>query len=185
MPQSFNERCNPLICAGWACACVVWYICLFAGISASFRNDHWSEFAFLGAALVIGVPVVGSLYSILAFPLRYSVFGRLKRTQPPKDGCLFVLYYTWGRVGALHSTIPFVTWRVFPTGIGIHQLGTGTAFLPRAAVTSITYNWLGQCVIRHSCGELRSPVAGPAAIGKTIAAHWPPVADGCVARDDS
>ena len=166
------KRLNLLVCVLWAFACPIWYVCLFTAADAGFRHDDFTAFAFLSIALVTGMPVMCPIFSLMAFPLPYSMFGKLKRTRIPTDGCVFVLNCSYGTVGRLHATFPFVMWAVYETGIGIHNLAIGKVFLPKASVTSVAYNWLGQCVIRHSCQELRSPVVAPSVVGRIIRNTW-------------
>jgi hypothetical protein len=166
------QRYNLLVCALWAFGCPIWYVCLFTAANAGFRHDHFTAFAFLGIALVLGVPVMCPIFSLMAFPLPYSIFGKVKRTPLPADDCVFVLNCSGGTIGRLHATPPLVMWAVYKTGVGIHNIAIGKVFLPKTSVTSVAYNWLGQCVIRHSCQELRSPVVAPSAIGRIIGNTW-------------
>jgi hypothetical protein len=171
MSQPFTQRCNFPKLLAWVCTCVLWYGCLFVGGWADLQGDRCRGLVLLAAAIVISVPVLPGIYSILAFPLPYSAFGRRRRTQLPSNGCVFILSCAWGGIGKLHS---FATWRVYRTGIAVHLFPVGQAFLPREAITSISHDWWGQYALHHSCEELRSPVVCPPAIWKMITTTWRP-----------
>jgi hypothetical protein len=168
MSDALGRQYSLLRCAGWVCAWIAWAIVIVADMFSWF--GCYEGLVMAVAIPVVGIPMVLAAYSAMAFPLPYSVFGRLERTPLPKTEPVLVMHGSWGAVGGLHSTVPFVSWLIYPMGIGIRLWGSGAVFLPLAAITSVQYGFLGQCVISHSWHELRSPVKGPAEIGKMIEA---------------
>ena len=166
-----RRQYSVLKCVGWICAYIIWVLAILAAVFSWFGLGDYTALMIV-AVVVMGPPLVLASLNFRAFPLPYSVFGRLQRTPLPETDPVLVVRHSWVIIGGLLQTFPFVTWQVYPTGIGIRALGFGAVFLPSTAMTSVKYGWPDQCVISHTCLELRSPVKGPAAIGKAIEATW-------------
>jgi hypothetical protein len=168
--NSPGRQYRPLLLIGWVCAWLAWIFIVMAAAFSWFDLGGYGRLIIAIAVPLLGIPVPLAILNLAAFPLPYSVFGRLDRTPLPKTDPVLVIGTSWGAVGGAHSTWPLVTWRVYSTGIGIQMWGTGSVFLPLAAITSVEFGYFSQCIITHSWHELRSPVKGPAAIGKMVEA---------------
>jgi hypothetical protein len=170
MSKSPKRPYQPLLLVVWVCAWFIWMFVVLATAFSWFGLGGHETLIMAVAIPLLGIPVPFAILNLMAFPLPYSVFGRLRRTPRPMSEPVLVIHGSWGTVGGLQSTVPFVSWRVYPMGIGIQVWGIGSAFLPLAAVISIEYDSFGQSVISHSWHELRSPVKGPAIIGQMVQA---------------
>jgi hypothetical protein len=167
-----KRQYRPLLLVAWACGWLAWAFIVLATAFDWFGLRGYETLILILAIPLLGIPVPLTIFNLMAFPLPYSVFGKLNRTPLPQDDPILVIQGSWGTVGRLNSTVPLVTWRIYPMGIGIQMWLTGSVFLPLAAITAVQYNFFGQCTISHSWHELRSPVKGPGIIGKTIETAW-------------
>jgi hypothetical protein len=170
--QPLREQVSLLACAGWAGAFITGWICIGTCLVNVWWGNDLTAWGFFFLTVPIFWPAMDALLSPLAFPLPYSAFGKLKRTPLPTSGCVDVFTLSWGRIGSLISQMGFMTWWVYPTGVGIRSLGMGKVFLPSSAVVSLEYQGKRRCVISHTHHELRSPVVCPALVGRVIERAW-------------
>jgi hypothetical protein len=113
-------------------------------------------FPCFGAAVIM-------IMSIFVFPFDFSIFGHLERTHFPSEKPILEVGGTWGMVGIFRGTIPFFSWLVFPSGLGISILGMGKVFIPAAQIRGLSktkglYFFTKRYKLEHSSPELYGPV---------------------------
>ncbi len=107
------------------------------------------------------IPALFMVFSVLAFPFRYSVFGAYRRTSHPQEIPVLVKRDLWGRIAWLHATIPFFSWFVYPSGLGVRLLGVGSAFIPVEHIKRVWRAGLLGWTVHHDWPEIRSPLVVP------------------------
>lgn len=107
-------------------------------------------------------PTVFMALSWGAFPWDYSLFGRYERTPLPAEAPLYVKPASWGKIGWMNASVPFFTWRVYRTGLGIAVFGIGKVFVPLAHIRTLEEgSFFRSPKLSHDWPELRSPVVMP------------------------
>jgi hypothetical protein len=107
------------------------------------------------------------LMSIFVFPFEFSIFGHLERTHFPDEKPTLKKTGTWGAIGILfRATVPFFSWYVFPSGLGISILGMGKAFIPAENIKELKDIkgmgiFTGRYMLTHNSSELHGPVYLP------------------------
>ncbi len=109
------------------------------------------------------IPAIFMLFSLTAFPFRYSLFGQLKRAPWPEEKPLCTSRSTWGQVGLMTGTVPFFDWYAFPSGLGFSILGVGRGFIPYESIVAVEKSsfWKSGYRVKHSWPEIRNPVVLP------------------------
>jgi hypothetical protein len=163
----------------WKCifasACFV--ICaagIVAWIYLALTKDDRADTALWLPLLPFGIFPIYAFLSLAGFPLPYSALGTRKKTRCPEELPELVLPQSWGRFGQLNCSWPMVSWHVYRAGIGISISLFGKVFLPKDAIVSIERDWLGRCVITHTCEEVRSPILAPGRLGELVHKVWWP-----------
>lgn len=178
MPPSSNPprpsgRIRWLRIFGLLAMWLVWVAGILFGVSHMLLHSELVGILLVPLTVLVGLPTILGFFSVAAFPLPYSVIGKLARTPlPPESTALDVVRCSWIQVGGLFSTIPTVTWTIYPTGLGIKIFMIGQVFLPRKLICSLNRNTKGQCVISHACAEIRSPIYGPGWLCELMDAQW-------------
>lgn len=109
----------------------------------------------------LAIPAMFMLSNWAVFSWDYSVFGKFERTPLPEDSPLLEQKFSWGHLGRFSGEIvPFVTWRVYRTGLGISILGAGTVFIPSADLVSLEESgrFFPGYKLKHSSQEIPSPI---------------------------
>ncbi len=134
---------------------------------AVLHNESAAVF-FLGGMGVVGVPWLGVIFNVCAFPWSYSVLGRLTRTSFPSEEPVAAFHGCWARVGNLRMTWPCASWLVFSSGLGMRIDIIGKAFLPLETILAWEQRWIGYTVY-HNSPEVRSPLAMPEKVYTALA----------------
>jgi len=154
-------------------ACGVWLTGGGACIYAMFVHQSDAALFALFLLFPVGLAAVLGVLNLCAFPLPYSVLGERGRTPCPSAKAQLVLGRSWVQIGLLfHSSWPTVRWAVYEKGIAIRILLIGEVFLRKDEIISIEFDCQRQCVITHSSEEVRSPIKGPARLGKAVSGLW-------------
>lgn len=106
------------------------------------------------------------LQNIFPFPFEYGILGDLERTPFPNEEPLTEVTSTWGQFGVFRATMPFFSWYIFPSGLGISILGFGKAFIPIEQITSLNQTsnliiWQSPYVVMHNSKEINGPIYLP------------------------
>lgn len=149
----------------WACGVSLCVCAMMAD------NSDVALFALLCVA-PLGIAPTSALLSLAAFPFPYSFLGSRVRTSRPNVKPDAWLRRSWAVVGFLNISWPLVTWHIYATGILVSVPIIGDIFVPKEAIVSVEYNRRGHCVLRHTWGEVRSPIQGPRKIGEAISRTW-------------
>jgi len=106
------------------------------------------------AAIIALLLSLGMWFNLCMFPWRYSVFGSLRRAQPPSR----VPVESHQAIGTQFNKlrVPLVAWSFFPGGAEISTI-IGRVWLPREMVVEVQ-NRPHYVTIFHSCAEVRSPI---------------------------
>jgi len=102
------------------------------------------------------IPAIIMAGSFLAFPFDYSIFGKFERSHLPNEPVLESAY--GGKVGNWSASWPFITWKLYASGLGVSVSGSGEAFIPIAAITGMKKSFIKGRVILHNSPEVRSPL---------------------------
>jgi hypothetical protein len=103
------------------------------------------------------LPAIFLIFSATVFKFPYSAFGKLKRTQPSQNLIDSDLSFT-GEIGGFQARGPFISWSLYPDGIGFSVIGVGKGFVPFSVVDSIKQGKFSGCTVVHSSPEVRSPL---------------------------
>jgi hypothetical protein len=146
----------------WFFCCIVGGIGLGLSIYTSLAHGNLL-FGSLGMILffTFGLAAIVMTLNLLAFPLPYSVFGRMLKTPFPAVPPLTIIAKSWGIIGKVRCTIPFVTWHIFDNGLGIELGGFENVYLPYENITDIQRVRFGNYKVLHTCPEVRSPIVVP------------------------
>jgi hypothetical protein len=126
------------------------------------------------AMVPLFLPALFMAMSLAVFPFRFSIFGAYERTPLPAERPTYRRSLSHGGVWWFRASVPFVTWTVFPSGLGISILGIGTAFLPAEQITELKQGLFSR-VLRHTSPELRNPVYMPGRrLAREVTAILPP-----------
>jgi hypothetical protein len=124
------------------------------------------------AAIPLVPVLVYCLVNLLIFPFSYGVFGRWRRASPPTESPRLTLRWSWVCIGRGAPGRMSATWKVYPTGVSLTIHLYGQVFLPKECVTGVRVMRSGGCAVKHSCPEVRSPIAMPAQIFRALADCW-------------
>lgn len=105
-------------------------------------------------------PAIFMIFSAGAFRFQYSAFGPRVRTPLPSQQPLESAS-SGGIVGWANASTPFITWMVYPAGVGFRFIGIGKGFVPFSNVTKFRRGIFGGCVVYHNNQEIRSPLRIP------------------------
>lgn len=114
-------------------------------------------------------------FTVQAFSLDYSVFGKYRRTPFPNEVPLRIIPFSYAIIGKLR-TGPLVTWEIYRDGIGIKIASIGDVFLPLIEMDGIGLRagFLGpRSEIFHHCPEVGYPILVPTNVARIIAACYP------------
>lgn len=126
------------------------------------RSERWSwQLTFL--FFVLGAPSIALHLSAHAFRWPYSVFGKRRRTPLPSVPPWFERGGTWGFIGIYHVRGLFLSWYVWPEGIGF--AGVGEGFIPKELVRSVEVK-KRYGTIEHDSPEVRGPLVVPREIAE-------------------
>ena len=135
-------------------------------------EDERARLLFL-ISLPAGIAVVFMVLNLLAFPMAFSVFGNRLRTPLPVEAPRSEIRRSWVQVGYLFSTCPTVVWRVYPTGLGVHNLGNRKQrFISTQEIVSLDEFRPGRFRLRHRSAEVRNPILLPARAVKESLSVW-------------
>jgi hypothetical protein len=112
------------------------------------------------------------MINVCIFPLRYSVFGKHERTMFPKESPQVEIRRSWIQVCRIHSSCPTVTWRVYPSGLGIEIWGFGKVFLPADFIVDVEKPRQRYFRVNHISRELRNPVLIPTKVFCAALEAW-------------
>jgi len=141
--------------------CVV-VVVLWIGVNAFIKSLPIHEFLLLSLVIVpFVVPAIFMVLNLGAFKFQYSVFGPLERSLTPKETASYISRGTSGAIGWIRGSMPFFSYWIYPSGMGISVLGAGKAFLSFNCVDDVQQEYLrGHRIIHHS-PEIRSPISLP------------------------
>jgi len=126
-----------------------------------FAADPKAIAPWFALAWVCLFPVIASfvfmLSSIFAFKYDYCIFGRYRRTAWPDETPLLEHSHSHGRIGFFSATVPFFTWKVFPSGLGFSVWLVGKGFIPNDRMIRVEKGIFFQRLV-HDSDEIRSPV---------------------------
>ncbi len=105
--------------------------------------------------LPLALPALSMLASLLAFPWRYSAFGRYQRTMPPREPPLAIGRFAGIRIGWLQTPYAIT---LYSSGLGLSIVGVGKTFIPFEYISHIEKGILGRCSLYHCWPEVRSPI---------------------------
>ena len=116
-------------------------------------------FPFFGVAVFM-------VMSAFVFPFEYSILGDLERTPFPNEQPILKIGKTWGQIGYFRGTIPFFSWYVYPSGLGISILGIGKVFIPTECIKSLnedggSFFSTSRYQIVHTSPEVNGPIYLP------------------------
>lgn len=111
--------------------------------------------------LPIMLPAMFMGFNLSVFPLKFSVFGPYERTSFPNEPSIIEKRASSGRISWFHASIPFFTWIVFPSGLGIKIFGVGSGFIPVEQMTQLQQKFLQGYELKHNSAEIRSPIVLP------------------------
>ncbi len=120
-----------------------------------------SEPRYLFLLIPFFMPALVMVFNLFAFPFRYSIFGRCKRRGLPNETRVLKQGFSWGRIGWLSATVPFFTWYVFPSGLGVSVLAVGRAFVPVGQMIRLSSGFFSGYKLWHTSPEVRSPIRLP------------------------
>lgn len=109
-------------------------------------------------------PYVFMFFNLLVFKFNYGIFGRFKRTSIPAEAPLIKDIHSYGVAGFLSASVPFFTWSVYPSGLGINILLIGRGFIPIEKIIKVQKINVILCDlyrIKHNSPEIRNPVIMP------------------------
>lgn len=107
------------------------------------------------------LPAIFLVFDFAISPFKFSVFGMYEKTSFPQEGPLFTQKYSWGQIGWFHASIPFFSWYVFPSGLGISIVGSGKTFIQIDNIVAVRKYFLQGYKLTHNSPELRNPVILP------------------------
>lgn len=124
-------------------------------------------------AVFFFAPGVWMLVSLTAFPFRYSMFGPLRRTPPPKGRSSWFNELA-GRIGlfgigilgpnrwlAKHLGMGgfwWTSWRAYPEGLAVTITFFGSAFIHRDQLVSLRKARGAKWILEHASPELTKPI---------------------------
>ncbi len=103
--------------------------------------------------LPLAVPAVFWGLSVGMFFRPYSAIGAREVTEPPKTEPTLIVKGSFGGVGTLRATAPFVSWTLYESGLGIKIACVGEGFLKVSEIERVEGR-----TVHHRSRELRSPV---------------------------
>jgi len=68
---------------------------------------------------------------------------------------------SWGKISWFHASIPFFSWSVYRSGVGISIFGVGKVFIPADNIIDMASGFFKGYKLRHNSPELRNPVTLP------------------------
>ena len=139
----------------------------FFGIFGASKTPPYVMVFLMPVFMVIIVPAIFMVINWGVFPWQYSTFGQYERTSLPQGPPIFENGGSWGKIALVHASMPFFTWSVYPSGLGISILGIGKVFLPIEQITELKSGFLG-CKLRHTSPELRNPVTLPKKVFEAV-----------------
>ena len=104
--------------------------------------------------------------SVFVFRMEYSVLGDLERIPFPNEEPIAKFANTWGRIGSFRGTVPFFSWYIYPSGLGISIWGIGRVFVPADCIESLNEDSdslfsASRYEIIHNSPEVNSPIYLP------------------------
>jgi hypothetical protein len=146
-------------------AVIIWGIFWILSFAAD-REPTIAQVIGFGVLFPCFAVAVFILMSIFVFPFNYSVLGSLERTPFPNEKPILKVTGTWGQIGVFRGTMPFFSWYIFPSGLGISILGIGKAFIPVKQMKSLnrTSNlmiWGSPYEVTHTSREINEPIYLP------------------------
>lgn len=113
--------------------------------------------------------------SLGPFPWKYSAFGPLERTQPPKERPRFELRAVatfFGEVTSAKCGFAIATWRFHDSGVELDLLLLGKCFLVYEQFTHEAKSLFPRGTrFYHRSPEVRSPVAAPVNVAQALRAE--------------
>jgi len=93
------------------------------------------------------------------YPLKYSIFGPLKRTPCPNEPLILEGKNSWSSVGMFNMNGFFsFSMLIFSSGIGISFSGTSEVFIPKEYFLAVKKSFWGYYQLKHRSPEIRSPL---------------------------
>jgi len=159
-----------LVRAYAATALPLWWVTIAIGLyrSVMLGQNDTRLFVLVLAMTPFAVLAILAMFSWHAFPFAYSVFGRYRRTEFPKEGVLCEITWSHVVIGRCFRSNLGIIWFVFPSGVGILVWGIGRVFLPFAEIGEVTKVGRSRYRIDHSCAEVRSPIVMPGRVMDAI-----------------
>ncbi len=126
-----------------------------------FTNDSDIEFLFVICMMPFVIPAIFMIFNLGAFKYPFSVFGPYERSKPPKSKPAYSVSGLWGKVGWTNGSVPFFSYKVFPSGLLVSIFGMGEGFLDFAHIRRIESGFIRGKKVYHESPEIRSPIALP------------------------
>ena len=163
----------------WRIYVPVAYVGVFAMFAVALVRVSTKQDGRLFALLFpVGFPLflaaVTAILSRYAFPFEYSMFGKRRRTPLPDEPALRTIGGSWGIIGGVRASMPFVTWLLYRGGLGIKISTLGDVFLPWECidVLELEKGWLS--TLYHHWPEVRGPIRLPTFVGRIVSQILPP-----------
>lgn len=131
---------------------VVWNVYFFT------QMENSKPSVYLPFLFPVLIPAIFMLFSIFVFPWKYSLFGEFERTKFPEETPILHNPCSYGKIAFFHGTIPFFSWTVFPSGLGISILGVGKVFIPARNIQKLESGFFLSYVLTHNCPEVYNPI---------------------------
>lgn len=113
--------------------------------------------------------VVLAILSACAFTFEYSMFGKRRLTPLPDEPALRTFGNSYGIIGGVRATIPFVTWLVYRGGLGIKLPPLGDVFVPWELVEALELRKGMTSMLYHYSFEIRGPIRMPNYVARFVA----------------
>ena len=142
---------------------VVWLAMLGYWIAAGLIDDHYDLWGdALQSVFFLLFPLIFAVFNVAVFRFPYSIFGALEKSREPNDRPIASNPISWGGVGWLSATIPFVSWRAYSEGLAFTIIGVGRGFITMESITRIRRPlYLIGWAVEHNSPEIRTPVFTP------------------------
>ena len=150
------------------CMLVIWVLCapILLVLLVVYPNSLILKIFFPIACLLIGTLLL-IISNLGAFRYDYSIVGRYKRKPLPNESPIMKQCGSFGWFGHLFITMPFVTWIIYPSGLGIIMFGVGKVFISTENIKelkedkSFPYPIWPPYRLFHNSEELYNPVVIP------------------------
>ncbi len=136
-------------------------------------NKTTDDQAFLIIFVLTPFCVVSALFTLntAAFSFAHGALGKFGRSTAPDESPVLTFRGSWGRIGQLKLGITWVSWYVYPTGLGLKIELLGSAFLPFQCIHTAEPRRVGLSrgvALSHNSPEIGSPVVVPSRVFAAI-----------------